>query len=151
MLNISFPVRNCAPTHWWHILNWIAKINKVVTKVSLNLLFEAWHFWDGDSHFPSTEGKKKPFYLQLNRERNEGNITTLGNVPSNVAHPCKTQALRNMWLIPDGASFKYLILDPLLYWELPVIWRGKQYREFFQHIQILTIFLFFTIRIQCEG
>lgn len=34
-------------------------------------------------------------------------------------------ALRCMWLIPDGSSFKYQTLDPLLYQELPMIYRRK--------------------------
>lgn len=52
-------------------------------------------------------------------------------------------ALRYLWLIPDGASFKYLTLDALLYQELPMICRGEQSHEFFQHTQNVTIFLFF--------
>lgn len=37
----------------------------------------------------------------------------------------------------------YLTFDALLYQELPMICRGKQCHEFFQHTQNLKIFLFF--------
>lgn len=149
-LNSSFAIGNCPPAHWWHILKWIAKINKVFTKISLIFYLKLGSFGIENLTCLLLKEKKK-IYLQLNRERKEGNTTTLGNAPYNVAHPCKNQALRCMWLIPDGASFKHLILDPLLYQQLPVICRGKQHHELFQHTQNLTIFLFVTIRIQCQG
>lgn len=97
--NLSFPVRNWTPAHGWHILNWTAKINKVVTKISLSFYLDLGIFEMQNLTFLLLKGKKKHF---ISSWTGRGMRAT----------PSLWEMLLTTWLIHAKPSFEVHVINP---------------------------------------